>query len=341
MAFKAKGQFADKSKKTTNKSSKAKWFRQTPELIEEAQSSNRTSRSKFFRTDLLEEFKLKDFSKDGINKIRILPVNVELWKDAKSFGMNIWVHDNVGEGFEIHMCSERMRKGPCPACERSRELMESGNKADVKVGERMKAKSRVIFLIVDRNDEEGLTRFFSAPYTKIGMALHNLQTDKEDGSIIQIVDPFEGRDILIQYNKPPKNASMAEINNVYPAGCVSLSNKVTALDNEEALAFVTENIIPDLIVYTPYEELQQAMFGDVDDDKEDDSKFVTAGEEDPTIDGSEDEKYNDALSLESVREMDDDELSKVLRDNGVSESDIEDMTTAEKRKMIRDNMDLV
>jgi hypothetical protein len=341
MSFKAKGSFKNTASETksTNQTKNVNWFKQTPELMEEAKNSTRTSRSKYLRTDILTEFKLRDYNTEGINKIRILPINLEIWPDAKNFGLLVWVHPSLGDNFETHLCPERMKKGPCPVCDHSRELDASGSASDKKLSIKYKPKSKIIYLIVDRNNEDGEVQFFPASWSKVGLAVHNLQTNPEDGSVRQIVHPEEGRDILIQYNKPPRKASNADLQNIYPPNCVSLKEQITPVNNSKALDFVSKNAIPDLIVYSSYEELQKALFGETDvvaeavtqqSDDEDNEPSITSTQ---SID-------TDSLTFEQVREMTDDELSQILRDNDVSESDIEDMTSAEKRKMIRDNLDL-
>ena len=105
--------------------------------------------------------------KDGKNRIRILPPT---WKGAKHYGLDIFINYNIGADNQSYLSLDKHDRGPDPLAEARREAQKEG---DNEYAKKLQPNQRILYWIIDRNDEEEGPLLWAAPFT-FDKALSNL-----------------------------------------------------------------------------------------------------------------------------------------------------------------------
>ena len=126
--------------------------------------------------------------KDGKNLIRILPPT---WDDARHYGLDIFINFNIGADNQAYLSLSKHGKGDDPLAEARREAQKEGDKDLAKA---LNPNQRILYWIIDRNDEEEGPLLWSAPFT-FDKSLSNLCIDEDTKEVIFIDDPAKGRDV--------------------------------------------------------------------------------------------------------------------------------------------------
>ncbi len=126
----------------------------------------------------------------GKNVLRVIP-----GKPRQKWKRVVYKHFvDISGGVAIFVCPKHETKGKrkCKTCERARKLAESGDSTDERTAKRLQAQRRVLFNVIDRNDED------SGPKTiDVTQSIERDMTQLVDVDEIDIVDPIKGHDIVI------------------------------------------------------------------------------------------------------------------------------------------------
>ena len=127
-------------------------------------------------------------TRKGENSIRILPPT---WDDASHYGIDVWVHNQVGPGNATVLCLTKMKNKTCSICEEVAKLSSRGNEEEAK---ELKAKKRVLIYLIDRKDEEKGPQVWAMPWG-VDQDIAKLSKDKDTGEVYWVDDPNEGYDL--------------------------------------------------------------------------------------------------------------------------------------------------
>lgn len=139
----------------------------------------------------------------GGNRVRYLPSFEE---DAEHWGLDVWVHFNVGVDNSAHICFDEINKKvpllaallpkgvKCPGCIERKRAQQEG---EVELDEKLAPKKRVIALVVDRNHESEGPKLWSQPFT-IDREVCGLSIDKASQEVYELDNPYEGYDVSFE-----------------------------------------------------------------------------------------------------------------------------------------------
>lgn len=191
--------------------------------------------------------------KEGKNTIRILPPT---WERADHYGYDVFVNYGVGLNEGAYISLHDMKKQPDPLAEARRKAERQGDKD---VADSLKATKRVGMYVIDRNAEDEGPQLWLAPWT-VDRDLCNFSIDEDEGVPLMIDDPEEGNDIRFHKEGTGKTTK-------YPAGKMKILKPSRLSDDaglaEEWLQFVSENPIPDTLIYYDYDHIAQVFDGHV------------------------------------------------------------------------------
>lgn len=203
--------------------------------------------------------------KDGKNLIRILPPT---WDDARHYGMDIFINYSIGADNEKYLSLSKHGKGADPLEEARREAQREGDKELAKA---LSPNQRILYWIIDRNDEDEGPILWAAPFT-FDKSLSNLCIDEDTKEVIFLDDPAKGRDVrfykegtgLLTKYDPSKMKLLAESPICDDEG----------LENEW-LDFIQDNPLPDVLNFYSYEHIKNTFDGQAgrkDEDEETEEK---------------------------------------------------------------------
>ena len=88
-----------------------------------------------YMTDAYPQYKVQD----GENCIRLLPPTFD---EATHYGMDIYVHYDIGPNKDTYLCAEKMGRGKCPICDEAKRAAREGEDREYiqKLGRQNKAK---------------------------------------------------------------------------------------------------------------------------------------------------------------------------------------------------------
>ena len=147
----------------------------------------------------------------GINTVRFLTMFGEKphWQTDEHFGMDVWLHRNVGPDNGTYLCLRKHKNEPCPVCEERQELDAAGSSEAAK---EIVAKKSVVYWLVDRDDEDKGPQLHMWGYT-LDQDLAQRCKDRQTGKVIDILDEEEGYDVSFRRGeeKPYPKTSGIEI----------------------------------------------------------------------------------------------------------------------------------
>lgn len=188
---------------------------------------------------------------DGVNRIRILPPT---WPDAEHFGHDIYVHYGVGPDRQSYLCRHKMLGQFDPIHEereKARRELDPDNKDDQKYIKDLEAKRRVLWYLVDRDNEREGVQAWAAPWT-IDRDVVKVSIDKSSGEVLQIDHPEEGFDV--SFEKTGKAERTEYLG-------VSIARRSTPLGKAEWLDFAVDNPLPDQLQFFDYNHIAKAFAG--------------------------------------------------------------------------------
>ena len=210
----------------------------------------------YLDVDKLESLGIRQFkSSVGDNFIRIVPPP----EPGVYFGLELWVHYDVGPNGDAFLCARRMTHGKdrCPVCEQYQHLRDS----DVDPAELRRLRPgppRFLFWIIDYKDRttqsQGL-QLYDAPRT-INDGILDYSVNRRTGEVTDISHPKDGQVfVFTRTGEGPTNTR-------YHAFEVQEAEPVP----DEILAKVPR--FADILVWPDYEEVREATLGPEGEEEE-------------------------------------------------------------------------
>jgi hypothetical protein len=232
---------------------------------------------------------------DGDNTIRIVPPT---WDDAQHYGVDIYVHYNVGPDNEAYACLKEMKGERCPICE---ERAEAQRKGDTEYADSLKPSRRVGAFIVDRDNEKDGVLLWTMPFT-IDRDICKLVQDKRTGEVLAIDSPYEGYDV--EFTREGKGQRTKYVG-------IMIARRSSELGDDDWLEYAKNNPIPEIIQYYSYEHIQSKFSGGGaprDEDRSsrgrDDDRGSSRNSQNPTWDDVHGMTFDDMVDLISDKNLD-------------------------------------
>ena len=210
----------------------------------------RTNQSSNDRDTFLSS-KMKVFSpKDGDYLLRILPPT---WKDPDHYGLDLYVHYQVGADRGQFVCLDKHGKGGCPICAEKANAEAEGDKDYAKA---LSPAKRVLLYVINRDEEDAGVQVWAAPWT-FDRDLSLLCKDKRSGEILSIDDPYEGYDI--EFTRKGSGRKTEYVGISVARSATPISNKDDELD--EWLDYITEHPLDTIYEMRDAEHIAKAFNG--------------------------------------------------------------------------------
>ena len=197
---------------------------------------------------------------DGDNLIRFLPPT---WDDPEHYGYDIFVHYGIGPDRSAYLCRKKMLNEACPICEERARASKDG---DDDYAKELEPKQRVLVYLLDRDKEDEGVKAWASPWG-FDRDICKISVDKRTGEVLELDHPEEGYDVEFERNGKG-------IKTKYEG--VKIARRESELDNDEALEFVTENPLPDILNFFDYDHIADVFNGGDGDssgkEEEDDDK---------------------------------------------------------------------
>lgn len=183
--------------------------------------------------------------KNGDNVIRILPPT---WDNPEHFGLDLWVHYNVGPDNQAYLCAHKMKGEQCPICDERAKALENN---DSEYADQLKPTKRVAVWMIDRNDEKEGPILWTMPWT-IDRDICKLVVDKRTGEVLPIDHPEEGYDIEFERKGQQQRTEYIGI---------AIARRSSDLGDDKWLDYIEKNPITDLVQYFDYDHIMRAFAG--------------------------------------------------------------------------------
>ncbi len=335
-----------------SKDRKFKYKRRGADNVKKRMNQSATNRDGFINEDV-DMYKVKD----GDNLLRILPptFNNLNGSEAEHYGLDVFVHYDVGTDGSSFLCLEQNFGEPCPICQ---ARIEAESEGDKDLADKLKARKRVLMYVVDRDAEDAGPLIWSAPWT-VDKDLSMRSFDKRSGDIFYPDDPEEGYDIEFARTGKGRNTKYEG---------VQLARRATPLhDDEEQMDEWLEKIEDsplDSLLIKPDPEHVERIFNagmgmaaagkdDDEDDKPSRSRRSRKDEDDEDDkpsrsrrsrkdeDEDEDEDDKPSRSRRSRKDEDEEEEKGSSKDESDSseEKGIEDLTYEDVQAMDHDELE--
>ncbi len=182
---------------------------------------------------------------DGENCIRILPPS---WKNAEHFGLDIFVHYQIGSENSAYLDLKRMKGEPDPITEAYEQAQLEG---DEDYAKKLRSVKRVLVYVVDRDKPNDGPKLWAMPWTvdkEIGIQSNDSRTHE----ILYLDDPEEGYDIYISKEGTAERTKYS----------VKIARNSSPLILTEAILDCLENHpLPDCLIYYDYNYIKQVFSG--------------------------------------------------------------------------------
>ena len=184
---------------------------------------------------------------EGENLIRILPPT---WDDAEHYGLDIFVHYNIGADNAAYLCPLKNNGEACPICEAREEAEAEG---DTEYAKKLKPTKRVLFYLVDRDKEEEGVKAWASPWT-IDKDIAIQATDSRNREYFPVDDPEEGYDVSITRDGQGTNTKYS----------VAIARRQTEIELTDEIMDILEDMpIPETLVFFDYEHIEKVFSGAV------------------------------------------------------------------------------
>lgn len=221
--------------------------------------------------------KIKLFqAKSGAYRIRPMPPT---WEDADHFGLEVYVHYGIGPDNAGYLCLNKMKGEACPLCEARNTAMQDG---DEEIAKALRPTKRVLMYVIDRSAEGDGPKAWAAPWSKFDRELCAQAYDPDTGETIPVDSPDEGFDVTFNVEGQNQQKDYVGVQISRRARPIS-DNDDTAM---EWLQFITDNPLPDILVYHDYEHMKSAWEGRAapkDDERKEPEERPAATGRRPTI----------------------------------------------------------
>lgn len=189
--------------------------------------------------------------KDGKNRIRIMPPT---WEKPDHYGYDVWVNYDIGVDNQSYLSLSKMKKERDPLDEARRSAQHEG---DDELAKKLSPRQRIVMWIIDRAAEDEGPQIFDAPFT-LDKSFANLSIDPDTSEVVYIDDPKDGCDITF-YKEGTGMLTKYDASKMR-LGKTSFLNEDEDKENEW-LAFIQENPVPECLQFYDYEHIAGAFQG--------------------------------------------------------------------------------
>ena len=172
------------------------------------------------------------------NQLRILPATFPQTPGKEHYGIDLWVHYNVGPNGDSFLCPlKHGTKGAyCPIC----NMIPGAATDDEKYA--LKPTHRVLAYFINRAKEDEGPVVWAMPWSKVDQLILNASVDKISKQIFAPDDPVNGFDIIIT-----KTGQMRNTQYMVNMARVSSPLSVDATKANAWLEFAAKNPLPDIL----------------------------------------------------------------------------------------------
>lgn len=291
---------------------------------------------------------LKFTPHDKQNVIRVIPTP----PDAPHWGMDVWVHFNIGGDNSAYLCLREMKGQDCPLCEAKRRAQAAG---EAEVASSLEPTKRVLIWIIDRDKEKEGPKLWSMPWT-LDRDVCKLVVDSRTGAVYNIDDPDDGYDVLFDREGTGQKTKYGAIQidrrssplNADPTVALRWLEYVEKYPLEKCMVFqdydymrdiyqmpAEKKAVPEDRKEKEKEEPKESKGYDREPEKEKEKEKEEPKKEEPKK-----EEAPDSITYEWVDAADSDSLTKVLLDLGYDPADVHEASKAEMQKAIIDELKL-
>ena len=190
-------------------------------------------------------------AKAGAFRVRPLPPT---WDDAEHFGLEVHVHYGIGPDNAGYLCLYKMKGEACPLCEARQEAQKEN---DDELASALRPTKRVLLYLIDRAAEGDGPKVWASPAQKFDKSLCAQAWDPETGETIPVDSPDEGYDVT--FSVEGQNMQKDYVG-------VQITRKSRPLSDDEDtsmewLKYITDNPLPDVLVYHDYDHIKAAYEG--------------------------------------------------------------------------------
>ena len=230
------------------------------------------------------EFKV--FSpKEGRHRVRILPPT---WDNPEHYGIDVWMVSNIGPDNQTYLSLSKMKGVPDPITEEYDRARREGD--DEEYIASLKPYRRVLVWVIDRDNPDEGPMLWSMPWS-IDKDVAALSIDDDTREVLTLDHPDDGYDI--EFTKEGKGLQTKYVG-------LKIARKSTPLSDDEAeaerwLEIITQNPLPETLVYFDYEHIKKTFEGkskkkNKDEDDEKPAKGPKTRREDPDDDDDDDDE---------------------------------------------------
>ena len=208
--------------------------------------------------------------KEGENCIRILPwiaqddpklkdqEFADKWGDH--WGIDIFIHRNVGPDNGSYLCPNKMSGEPCPIC-------EARNEADEDQAQALKPSNRILAWLIDRNDEKTGPKLWSMPLgTSKDISARSVL--KGSGELLNIDDPEEGFDVYFNREGEKDRTRYTQVDVARDPSPLHEDEKI----QDRWLKYVEDNLLPDILEFYDADYMEKILFGQAERGERETSK---------------------------------------------------------------------
>lgn len=169
------------------------------EALRKAQNRVKEGGAKFQGRPYLDPSYELMVTKDGDNSIRIVPP-IEA-RELGMFGLDLFLHRNVGPNREVFLCLKNMWGEYCPRCAKQTPELWEKAKENSEEGKAAKAEAvsyfpeyKILTWVIDRSDNVDQLKLFPMPKS-IAEEILTQSNRKDTQVMLDVAHPREGRDI--------------------------------------------------------------------------------------------------------------------------------------------------
>ncbi len=164
------------------------------------------------------------------NWLRILPPT---WDDAAHYGLDVYVHFNVGPNNASVLCTSRMDNLDCPVCRAQAEAEAAGREEEAR---ELRAVKRVLTWVIDRKNEDKGPLVYAMPWT-LDRDICLVSKDKRTGEVYLLDHPDQGYDISFDRTGEKRNVKYVGI---------QISKKASSV-SQQALDYIQAHPLPSIL----------------------------------------------------------------------------------------------
>jgi hypothetical protein len=201
----------------------------------------------------------------GDNRVRILP---PAWEDAEHYGLEVFVHYDVGPDKVAYLCLEKMKGKPCPVCEERKRAAAAG---DTEYADTLRPAARVLYYVLDRNREREGVQVWSVGRRMDGDIM-KVGVDREAGEVLAVDHPTKGFDLMFTREGEKMKTRYSGF---------QFARRASPVDNDDALEQIQEVPLPTVLRYYSYDHMLNAFGGGSGSERDAPKRSARGQDEDP------------------------------------------------------------